>query len=67
MNMQEIRGLAKDFGIKISHLNKTKLIQAIQLEEGNFGCFSSATIGECDQFECTWRDDCFRAAKKVSH
>lgn len=64
MNMQEIRGLAKDLGIKSSKMKKAELIQAIQLSEGNFSCFATATTGECDQMECIWRDDCFAAAKK---
>lgn len=65
MNMQEIRGIAKDFGIKTSRLSKQKLIQTIQLSEGNFDCFASALDGECDQMKCIWRDDCFAAAKKM--
>jgi len=64
MNMQEIKTMAKDFGIKTSRLNKEKLIQSIQLSEGNFSCFASAIGGECDQSKCLWRDDCFAAAKK---
>ena len=63
--MQEIRKVAKNFGIKTSHMTKAKLIQTIQLTEGNFGCFASAVNGECDQIGCTWRDDCFSAAKKL--
>jgi len=65
MNMQEIRGLAKDFGIKTSRMNKVKLIQAIQGSEGNFSCFATAIDGECDQYGCIWRDDCFASAKKL--
>ena len=65
MNMQDIRERAKDFGIKTSKMSKLKLIQAIQLEEGNFNCFASAIDGECDQMACTWREDCFSAAKKM--
>ena len=65
MNMQEIRVLAKDFGIKTSGLNKLKLIQTIQLSEGNFSCFASAKNAQCDQLKCIWRDDCFAAAKKA--
>lgn len=65
MNMQEIRILAKDFGIKTSRLSKMQLIQTIQLSEGNFGCFASATTGECDQAKCIWRNDCFATAKKL--
>lgn len=65
MNVQEIKERAKDFGIKISRMNKTNLIQAIQLSEGNFNCFASAENGECDQMDCIWRDDCFSSAKKL--
>lgn len=65
MNLQEIRVLAKDIGIKVSNRNKSNLIQAIQLTEGNFDCFASAKSGECDQLKCKWRDDCFSAAKKL--
>jgi len=65
MNMQEIRVLAKDFGIKTSRMSKMELIRTIQLTEGNFNCFASAINGECDQSKCKWRDDCFSAAKKL--
>ena len=66
MNMQEIRVLAKDLGIKSSRMKKVDLIHAIQLTEGNFSCFATATSGDCDQLGCIWRDDCFAAAKKES-
>lgn len=64
MNMQEIRVIAKDLGIKSSRMSKMNLIQSIQLSEGNFSCFASALNAECDQASCMWRDDCFAAAKK---
>jgi len=66
MNMQEIRGIAKDMGIKSSRLTKVDLIHTIQASEGNFSCFASATHGECDQMKCIWRDDCFAVAKKAT-
>lgn len=65
MKIQEIRELAKDFGIKTSRMNKMELIQTIQLTEGNFNCFASPINAECDQINCKWRDDCFSAAKKL--
>ena len=65
MNMQEVRNVAKDFGIKTGGKSKLKLIHAIQLTEGNFNCFASAVNGECDQMLCKWREDCFAAAKKL--
>ena len=64
MDMQEIRGMAKELGIKTARMSKIYLIQAIQLSEGNFNCFSSAVDGVCDQSICSWREDCFAAAKK---
>ena len=65
MNMQDVRERAKDFGIKTSRMSKLKLIQTIQLAEGNFNCFASANHNECDQLNCIWRDDCFSAAEKL--
>lgn len=65
MNMMEIRGLARDHGIKASRTSKVELIRAIQVAEGNFNCFASAINGECDQSNCNWREDCFEAAKKL--
>ncbi len=65
MKMQDIRVIAKDFGIKASSMSKAQLIHTIQHSEGNFDCFSSAVGGECDQSKCLWRDDCFSAARKL--
>jgi len=65
MNMQEIQGLAMAYGIRGARMNKTELIRAIQVAEGNFNCFGSAEDGQCDQTECSWREDCFSASKKL--
>jgi len=64
VNMQEVRQVAKDLGIKTGGVSKLKVIRSIQLREGNFDCFASAVTGECDQLGCRWRDDCFQAARK---
>ncbi|HED35391.1 MAG TPA: SAP domain-containing protein [Gammaproteobacteria bacterium] len=64
MKMQEIRVMAKNFGIKASSMNKAQLIHSIQDVEGNFHCYASARNGECDQASCLWRDDCFVDARK---
>jgi hypothetical protein len=58
MNIKEITRIAKSRGIKPSKLNKSSLIRTIQLQEGNFDCFGSAYIGECNQHQCSWRNDC---------
>ena len=65
MKMQEIREIAKSIGVKPGRLNKLKLIQTIQLKEGNFDCYASALEGECNQPSCVWREDCLPAAKKL--
>lgn len=65
MNMQEVRNMAKECGIKTLRMSKLDLIHSIQLNEGNFNCFATAVDGECDQMLCKWRDDCFSAAKKM--
>ena len=67
MQIQEIRLLAKEYGLKTSGLSKTRLIQQIQLAEGNFDCFASATNGYCDQSGCIWRDDCLKSSQKMTH
>jgi hypothetical protein len=64
MNLTEVKSKAKGFGIKIGRQNKEQLIKAIQVEEGNFDCFASASAGYCDQSDCIWRDDCFTMARK---
>lgn len=64
MNIQEVRDMAKELGIKTSRMSKMNLVKAIQLSEGNFSCFASAVDGDCDQMKCIWRDDCFAEAKK---
>ena len=67
MQMQDIRSIAKDFGIKTSRQTKVDLVRSIQDAEGNFKCFATATDGICDQKDCIWREDCFAAAKKQAN
>jgi hypothetical protein len=67
MQMQEIRTIAKNFGIKTSRQNKVELVRSIQVAEGNFSCFATAINGVCDQTACIWREDCFEAAKKKAN
>ena len=62
MKTDDIRNLAKNLDIKPGKLNKTELVRSIQRKEGNFDCFASAANGDCDQFYCFWREDCFAAA-----
>ena len=64
MKLEEIRSIAKTRGVHPGKHSKTELIKAIQTGEGNFDCFASAYSGECDQTGCSWRADCFEAAKQ---
>ncbi|MCW8930116.1 MAG: SAP domain-containing protein [Gammaproteobacteria bacterium] len=64
MKMQDIRKIAKQNGLKTGKLNKTLLVKQIQITEGNFDCFASASNDYCDQSDCIWKDDCFTLAKK---
>ncbi len=63
MNMPEIRKIAQNHGIKTAKLNKTALVRTIQLSEGNYDCFASATINDCEQNDCIWRTDCIKLFK----
>ena len=68
MQMQDIRVIAKERGLKTSGLKKQDLIKQIQSAEGNFDCFATAYDGICDQMGCLWRDDCLKvSAIESSH
>lgn len=64
MQIQDIRQIAKQHGLKTSRQSKVELVRQIQSAEGNFNCFATAINGICDQQNCLWRKDCFAAAKK---
>jgi hypothetical protein len=66
VKLDDIRTIAHDMGIKPGKLNKTQLVRTIQREEGNFDCFATAAIGNCDQGACLWREDCATTAQKSS-
>ena len=57
MKMAEIRGKAKDLGLKVGGLKKPDLIRAIQAAEGNTACFATGRE-TCDELACCWREDC---------
>lgn len=66
MNMKTIRQLAKTYKVDTSQLSKNDLIRKIQLAEGNFDCYGSASCGDCDQLECAWRADCLTESVAAS-
>lgn len=67
MQMQEIRTIAKTFGIKTARATKVDLVRSIQEAEGNTSCFATPAIFDCDQTGCLWRKDCLEAAKKKAN
>lgn len=60
MKMTELKQKAKSLGIKPGKKKKADLIHAIQQAEGNPTCFSTAE-DYCDQEQCSYREDCFKA------
>jgi hypothetical protein len=58
MNMQEIKSIAKDKGVKAGTLKKVELVQEIQRSEGNEACFGTGRATECGQDGCLWKYDC---------
>ncbi|HZW36754.1 MAG TPA: hypothetical protein VFF01_07400 [Candidatus Deferrimicrobiaceae bacterium] len=51
--------VTRSSGIQTKGRDKTDLIHAIQLAEGNFDCYGTAVDEVCDQESCFWREDCF--------
>ena len=60
MNMNEVKHIARDRGLKPGRLKKVDLIRAIQKEEGNESCFRTGKADWCDQDQCLWRTDCLQ-------
>lgn len=63
MKVSELQTIAKLKGLAPGKMKKQDLIRAIQRGEGNFDCFATAYNQQCDQFGCTWREDCFATAR----
>lgn len=64
MQMQQIRTIAKEHGIKSGKVTKINLIRKIQQLEGNYECFATNAYSDCNQLACLWRDDCLGVSKK---
>ena len=58
MNMNQIKEVARDRGVKAGKMKKTELVRAIQEAEGNTPCFASGQVDSCGQQQCLWREDC---------
>jgi hypothetical protein len=64
MRLEEIRGIAKEMGIGTYRMNKTDIIQTIQREEKNIGCFGTERVDICQEEACLWRSDCLTLNNK---
>lgn len=64
MKIQQIREIARQYGVVSGRQDKIELIRAIQRTEGNFDCFATARGGVCDRYDCLWRADCFAVSKR---
>ena len=63
-SFNEVRKMVKDKGLKQPRgASKIELVRMLQRAEDNFDCFATATDGVCDQMDCIWREDCFKAAR----
>lgn len=58
MNVQEIKTIAREKGVKVGTMKKVELVQAIQQAEGNDACFNTGRSAVCGQATCLWKDDC---------
>jgi len=60
MRIQEIRKLARKWGINTTARSKQDLIREIQIGEGNDPCFQTRT--DCEN-DCLWNEDCLKGRK----
>jgi hypothetical protein len=60
VKLSVVRDIAKSRGMKPGKMGKTELIRAVQREEGNHDCFATPHVGECNQLNCLWREDCLK-------
>ena len=60
MNLKDIKGIARNQGVKTGKMKKDEIIRAIQRAEGNFDCFGTAVSSHCLQSDCLWREDCLK-------
>jgi len=60
MTLAEIKKKARGLGITPGNMKKTELIRSIQTAEGFTACYGTSA-GDCPQFDCCFRTDCFKA------
>lgn len=58
MNLNHIKTLAVERGIRPARLKKTELVRAIQAAENNQACYMTNQVDRCGQEACLWRTSC---------
>lgn len=59
MKISDVKEIARNMGMKINKkANKIELVRAVQKNEGNYDCFATPHVRECNQSNCLWREDC---------
>ena len=59
MTKKDIEAKAKEIGVKgYTKMEKSDLIKAIQVAEGNSPCFAGDFASTCGIAECLWKADC---------
>jgi len=58
MNMNEIKTIAAEHGVKPGKLKKAELVRAIQKAENNPECFMIGLLDQCVEYDCLWRGGC---------
>ncbi len=66
MTPKALKKMAQELSIDTKRLSDLEIIHAIQRLEGNFDCFATASVGECDQTACLWRGDCLELESRPS-
>ncbi len=62
MNMQQVRGIARTWGVDVRvGRSKQDIIRDIQVKEGYSPCYG--TKGKCE-YDCLWKPDCLKVIRK---
>jgi hypothetical protein len=58
MNIERIKEIARDRGLKPGRMKKADLIRAMQIQEGNPPCYDTRRMADCGEDNCLWRESC---------
>jgi hypothetical protein len=64
VNLASLESFLAGMGVSRNPATLAAAIRFVQRAEGNFDCFGTAD-GYCDQWECTWRSECFGGPRET--